>query len=190
MIKKRFKFILLITSIFSLFSCANTKCTEINSAEGKGEKVLISMIDCYSSEIVFELEVKLNFIKDSLTNTKTINIATENISLKKSKNFNYLVDVIRLSKDFYSLSIAISKGNKISISGMNPNDKVLPNYSRKRVIKGSLYTFSFTGTVREKNGNFYSVIEADSSNIRAIKGFNKDYTNYLKNYTIELSIHQ
>ncbi|TCI84656.1 hypothetical protein [uncultured Tenacibaculum sp.] len=153
------------------------------------------MIECGTSDVVFDLEFKLNLIKednDSLRYKEYVHVDKKDINFKANRNFDYDIKVSRLYDKMFSVNIGIGIGDTIIIDGMDYmglKESTPKSWSSSKTIVGPYVTLMLEGVIEENvEGIFQAKIAPTELNSQALKFFNKNFAEFNKSYTLNLSL--
>lgn len=174
--------------LVSLFSCT-PECPEIEHIKKKGNKVVISMVECRTTKSLFDVQFDVGIVEnpdDSIINYKKyVHIPKDKIQINSTtdRELDFKVWVLR-NGPYFEISIRVKEGNKVVIQGTDfeKEEHTLPMES----MSGWLTTFSFFGSIKEIEEGVYQT-EIEPSDVR-LDIFNKNIAKFGESFTFKLSV--
>ena len=186
------KNIIVFSLLAIVLSCSKKECSDVEQCKGNGNKMRISLIECGDSSKVFDLDLKMDLVEDSLDNQNFVKVNSNNISLNRIRKFDYEVVVMGLDDNSISIAITLSEGDRLNVLGTEITDKRKVGFdSKSKTIKGALVSFLLNAEIDENpDGTYFSRVSPDLLCKNALVMFNKNYAEMGKEYKLALSINQ
>ena len=148
------------------------------------------MNECKSSDTVFQLNLDLKILENPKNKELYVHIPKEAVQLKKHKDFDYEIDVLRQKDLGFSIVVKLQEGDSVKIKGTDFKRKDRDKKNAVIAVGPSWTTsFDFYGLIQElSKGVYQTKIESHQSNITTLNMFDAEVAGFNEKYSFTLSI--
>lgn len=173
-------------------SACSPDCHQVEHTSNTGSKVSISLVECGTSQSVFDLALNLSMISDPSSSSKKneiVHIPSEAILLETHKELDYAITASRHGKSAFTIKVRLKEGNNTRIEGTKMVDPKPQSSAHFTSGPGWVSTFIFDGTIsKSKNGVLQTSITSFKTNKNALGIFQNSTGHSFDNYSFILEI--